>query len=112
MADFGLCNVCEPGQPCICADVDSLLKEAESVRVISRGFKVGPDHFDVGPGQSLKDGVQLINVYYHATESGPDPELEHEPALTVGFTKEGAAKLMYTFIKAAKVHGWIEDNDE
>lgn len=86
-----------------------MLEEANQ-RVIKKGFKVGPEHFDVGPGQSLYDGEELINIYYH--KDGSDPDLSREPALTTGFTKEGAAKLMYTLLQAAKAHGWVGDDDE
>lgn len=85
-----------------------MLEEANQ-RVIKKGFKVGPEHFDVGPGQSLYDGEDLLNLYLH--KDGSDPELLSEPALTLGFTKEGAAKLMYTILKAARVQGWIEENN-
>lgn len=94
------------GSPCVCSDLEAMLEEA-SARVISKGFKCGPNNFDVGPGTSLYDGEKLINIYYHKGER--DPELLEDPALTVGFTKEGAAKLMYTLLQAARAHGWIDD---
>jgi hypothetical protein len=100
---------CDPDMPCVCSDLDAMLEEVANTRVIQRGFKVGPDHFDVGPGTSLNDGEELISIYFHKDER--DPELTKEPALTVGFTKEGAAKLMYTMMKAARAHGWIEERD-
>lgn len=100
------CN-CELDQPCVCNDLEAMLEEAENTVVIQKGFKVGPEQFDVGPGAALSDGEELINLYFHKGER--DPELREQPALTVGFTKEGAAKLLYTLLNAAKAHNWIED---
>lgn len=95
----------------MCTELEAMLEEAESMRIIDKGFKLSPDKFDVGPGTSFSDGEQLVNVYLWAGER--DPELKNgQPALTLGFNKESAAKLIYTMIAAARSHGWMDDDSE
>lgn len=91
-----------------------MLSETTDLKVINKGFKVQPKHFDLGPGTSLQDGEELINAYFW--NGAPDPELKDgQPLLTLGFTKESAAKLIYCFIRQAREYGWIVsgvDDDE
>ena len=100
------------GSPCVCDELAAMLSDVESVKIINKGFKVEPAMFDVGPGAAFSDGTPLVSLYLWGP-NGPDPELENgQPAMTLGFTKEAAAKLMYAMVQSARSHGWLDDDEE
>jgi hypothetical protein len=107
--------VCE-GNPCVCREVDAMVDEANSVRVLNRGIKLDPDAFDVGPGTVFENNEPTVNIYVWRPSVGPDMEFTQEPALTIGLTKAATAKLMWCLTQAADENGWIEhppeDEDE
>lgn len=109
MADECTCET----WPCICDDMNKMMEELESIRIINKGFKASLDSFDVGPGAAVSTGEQMINIYFWHPERGRDLELHQDPALVIGLPKAAAAKLLWSITQVAKDFGWMEsDNDD
>lgn len=103
---------CEPGQECVCAEMEQMLAEVSTSRVIDQGFMVGHENFEVGPGVAVQSGEELVDIYFWTNESDPLQRVGKQPALTIGFDKKATAKLIFTLLQAAKQHGWVENNEE
>lgn len=103
--DDGTCK-CEE-QPCLCDEIQMIAEFAEGTKVHSSA-RLFPHMFDIGVGESIQDGTQVVNVVLHGTE-GPQPD--GSTILTLSFDKQASYKLIAACIQAYNFL-WSKDDNE